>query len=64
MHLVTHNYRIQHNAKPYLMETLNMGQIPRYIVVNNMGKVLVKYAPSPSDPKFPKLIDSLLAVNK
>ena len=61
---LTHNYRIKHSAKPYLMETLNMGQIPRYVVINNMGNVLVKYAPSPSDPKFPKLIDSLLAVSK
>jgi thiol-disulfide isomerase/thioredoxin len=61
---LTYSYRINETAKPYLMETLNMGNIPRYVVVDNIGNVLLKYAPSPSDPKFPKIIDSLLAVNK
>lgn len=59
-----YSYRINETAKPYLMEKLNMGNIPRYVVVDNIGNVLIKYAPSPSDPKFPKMIDSLLTINQ
>lgn len=55
-----HSYRIAHNAKPYLKETLHLESIPRYILINNKGDVLLRDLPSPNDPKFLVTIDSVM----
>jgi|GEM_PF-1434388 len=55
-----HSYRIAHNAKPYLKETLHLESIPRYILINNRGDVLLRDLPSPNDPKFLVTIDSVM----
>ncbi|RZK54265.1 MAG: AhpC/TSA family protein [Pedobacter sp.] len=57
-----HSYKIAQSAKPYLDEKLRIPSIPRYILINNRGDVLVRELPSPDEPKFLITIDS--AMNK
>lgn len=58
-----HSYRILHEAKPYLKEKLHIVAIPRYILMDNEGNVLVRDLPSPSDAKFMIAIDSAMRVS-
>lgn len=55
-----HSYKIAQSAKPYLNEKLRIPTIPRYILINNRGDVLVRELPSPNDPKFLVTIDSVM----
>ncbi|WP_205943195.1 TlpA disulfide reductase family protein [Pedobacter cryotolerans] len=57
---LTHSYRLKEEAKPYLNQNLNMATIPRYILINNKGDVLVKDLPGPNDPRFMKTITDIL----
>lgn len=61
---LTHSYRVKQADKGYLLKTLHLNTIPRYVIADPKGNVLVKEAPSPSDPAFPKLVEKLLASKK
>jgi len=54
------SYLLVEKYKEVLDEALDIPTIPRYIILNNRGDVLVTDAPSPASPKLKELVQSLL----
>lgn len=54
------SYYLSGKTRKFLDEELVVTTIPRYMILNNKGEVLVLDAPSPSSPGLKKLIESML----
>ena len=57
---LTNSYYLSEKTSKFLGEELAVITIPRYMILNNKGEVLVLDAPSPSSPELKKLIESML----
>lgn len=54
------SYYLSGKTRKFLDEELVVTTIPRYMILNNKGEVLVLDAPSPSSPGLKKLIENML----
>lgn len=54
------SYYLSNETRKFLNEALVVTTIPRYMILNNKGEILVLDAPSPSSPGLKKLIESML----
>lgn len=57
---LVNSYYLSSSDRGFLNEELAVATIPRYMILNNKGEILVLDAPSPSSPELKKLIESLL----
>lgn len=60
---LTNSFILDDKNKQILNDNLDIATIPRYVITNNKGDVLVSDAPSPSSPELRKLIRGLLNTN-
>ncbi len=54
------SYYLSDQTRKFLSEELQVVSIPRYMILNNKGEILVVDAPSPSSPALEKLLESML----
>lgn len=57
---LVNSYYLSDSTRKFLNEELVLTTIPRYMILNNRGEILVLDAPSPSSPELRKLIESML----
>lgn len=57
---LVNSYYLSSSTREFLSEELAVATIPRYMILNNKGEILVLDAPSPSSPDLKKLIESML----
>lgn len=54
------SYLLSNPDKSLLIRKYNIKEIPRYMIVDNKGKVLIENAPRPSDPNIKTIFDKLI----
>ena len=54
------SYYLSNETRKFLNEELVITTIPRYMILNQKGEILVLDAPAPSSPELKKLIESML----
>ncbi|MCJ0741478.1 TlpA family protein disulfide reductase [Pedobacter montanisoli] len=57
---LTHSFYLSESTRRFLNEELGVLSIPRYMILNNKGEILVVDAPSPSTAELKKLIEHML----
>jgi predicted ATP-dependent serine protease len=54
------SYILPNPRQAEIIKTMKLQSIPRYMIINKLGKIISEDAPSPDDKQLSSLIESLL----